>query len=207
MEQRHGDVTDVVGADTEDDPHAGEDGLDWLTLDPTPEEVAPPFSLARWWEAGRRGGQQFWRDLIVDYNSDEQASLVARLGDDEPDVGVLDVALQVLAPPRVVEADDGRARQPGAAEGEEVLGHVVEQDADVERRALDAPGEEQVGPAPALGHVLGVGPLPILEADRRPAGDVGVAGVAPEERGGIGRRHGRLAGSGDRLGRRHRLRQ
>jgi transglutaminase-like putative cysteine protease len=62
-------------------PGRGEDGLDWLALDPTPDESAPPAPLlARWWDVGLRGGQQFWRSLILDYNADDQADLMARLG-------------------------------------------------------------------------------------------------------------------------------
>ncbi len=62
-------------------PGQGEDGLDWLTLDPTPDAdgAATASPLTRWWDASRRGSQQFWRDLIVDYNADERADLMARL--------------------------------------------------------------------------------------------------------------------------------
>jgi hypothetical protein len=51
---------------------------DWLTLDPTPGgdgPAAPSFSLARWWEDSLSRGQQFWHDLIVDYNANHQAEL------------------------------------------------------------------------------------------------------------------------------------
>jgi transglutaminase-like putative cysteine protease len=62
-------------------PGQGEDGFDWLTLDPTPAAVGEVSSstLARWWNAGRRSGLEFWRALIVDFNSDEQADLLAWL--------------------------------------------------------------------------------------------------------------------------------
>ena len=53
--------------------------------------------------------------------------LVAGFGDDEPAVRVLDVAQEVLAAPRVVQADDRGAGQRGATEREEVVGGVVEQ--------------------------------------------------------------------------------
>jgi hypothetical protein len=62
-------------------PGTGEDGYDWLTLDPTPDAAGPTASsaLGRWWEAGRRSGREFWRTVIVDFNSDQQAEIVARL--------------------------------------------------------------------------------------------------------------------------------
>jgi hypothetical protein len=62
-------------------PGQGEEGHDWLTLDPTPEAdaVATSGALARLWYAGRVGSEQLWRDLIIDYNADEQADLMARL--------------------------------------------------------------------------------------------------------------------------------
>ena len=42
--------------------------------------------------------------------------LVARLGDQELDVGVRDVASQVLVAPGVVQPNHGRSDQPGAAQ-------------------------------------------------------------------------------------------
>ena len=54
-------------------------------------------------------------------------------GDDEAAVGVADVAGELLAAARRVDADDRGARERRAAEQEEVLGDVLEQDADVER--------------------------------------------------------------------------
>jgi transglutaminase-like putative cysteine protease len=59
-------------------PGGGPGEYDWLTLDPTPGgdgPAGPSFSLARWWEDSRTRGQQFWRDLIVDYNANQQADL------------------------------------------------------------------------------------------------------------------------------------
>ena len=224
MEQRHGHVADVVGAHSQDDPHARAGHEDApLRADDRLGRVR----RARGEDQGPRArGVGFDAGVVVgapgervveraaqhqqlapaEINTVEQLEVV-RLGDHEADVAVLDVALQVLAPTGVIETDDGGARQSGAAEGEQVLGHVVEQDADVERRTVGPPREEQVGPTPAFGHVLAVRPLAVFEPDGRPAGDVGISGVAPEERGGVGRRHGRLARGGDRLGRRHHLRQ
>jgi len=122
---------------------------------------------------------------------------VARLGDDHPHVGVKDVARQVLAPAGVVEADHGRAREARPAEGEEVVGRVVEQHGDMERPPLDPAGEEELCPAARLGQVVGVGPHLIVEAHRRAASDVGVGRVAPQERRRVRRRQRRLAGRRD----------
>jgi transglutaminase-like putative cysteine protease len=55
------------------------DERDWLTLDPTPDfgsSRTAPFSLERLWDDSQRGGQFFWNELIVGYNSDNQADLV-----------------------------------------------------------------------------------------------------------------------------------
>ena len=59
--------------------------------------------------------------------------LVTRLGDQEPAVGVLHVAQQLLVAPRVVHAHDRGAEQRGTAERKEVVGRVVEQDGHVTR--------------------------------------------------------------------------
>ncbi len=58
------------------------ESFDWVTLDPTPEfgtSPAPPFSLGRLWSDGQRGGQFIWDELIVGYNSDNQADLMGLL--------------------------------------------------------------------------------------------------------------------------------
>jgi transglutaminase-like putative cysteine protease len=52
--------------------------FDWLTLDPTPAGSAATrtsFSLSHWWQEGQRNVQQWWQELIVDYNADQQADL------------------------------------------------------------------------------------------------------------------------------------
>ncbi len=72
---------------------------------------------------------------------------VARLGHDQPHVRVLDVVQEVLVAPRVVEPDDRRTRQRGAAEREEIVGRVVEQHPDVQRPAGRARGRERAGPS------------------------------------------------------------
>ena len=95
----------------------------------------------------------------------------------------------------MVEPDERRPGQRRAGEGEEVLGHVVEQDAHVERTAVDPMSEEEVGPTAGLGHVLAVGPQAVLEPDCGPVPPVGVGRIRPQQRSRVGRGHGRLAGS------------
>ena len=87
------------------------------------------------------------------------------LGDDEADVGVVEVAEEVLALAGVVQADDGRPDQCGAREGEDVLGDVVGQDADMGRRAGGQPLVEEDGVAAGLGVHLGVRPHPVAVAE------------------------------------------
>jgi hypothetical protein len=71
--QAHAWVEVLVPSDT--DP----EGYDWLTLDPTPEGESAISSLARWWERQQRGGQEFWNELVVNYNQDQRARMLERL--------------------------------------------------------------------------------------------------------------------------------
>jgi hypothetical protein len=51
----------------------------WRTLDPTPSTTAPPptpFSWARWWEHSRQKGQTAWRELVFDYEGEQQTALL-----------------------------------------------------------------------------------------------------------------------------------
>jgi hypothetical protein len=53
---------------------------DWVYLDPTPETEVPPAPLLlRWWAWQQQGGREFWNDLIVGYNSQQQARIVESL--------------------------------------------------------------------------------------------------------------------------------
>ncbi len=65
-----------------------------------------------------------------------------------------------------VDPHDRGARQRRTPEEEEVLGHVLEEHADVER-ALPAQCREHAGPGRALGHDLAPGPRLVLEAQAR----------------------------------------
>src|SRR5262249_55303115 len=59
----------------------GED-LDWLLLDPTPDqdaETTEKFSLARWLQTQQRSGEALWRELVVEFNATDQADLRAGL--------------------------------------------------------------------------------------------------------------------------------
>ena len=62
---------------------------------------------------------------------------VAGFGDDQLAVGVADVPGQFLPASGGVDADQGGAGQGGATEPQRELGHVVEQDPDMEGRAVD----------------------------------------------------------------------
>ncbi len=104
-----------------------------------------------------------------------------RLGDDQAAMGVLDVAEEVLTAAGVVQPDHRGARKRGAAEREEVLGHVVEEDRDVRRPAGRQPVEQEVRPAAGLRHVLAVGPDPVLEAQRGPRRNRRIGRVAAQE--------------------------
>ena len=117
---------------------------------------------------------------------------VAGLGEHEAAMRVLGIAQEVLAPARVVQADDRAADERGAAEREQVVGRVVEQHRDVRRRALRQSLEEEVREAHRLDEVLAMGPDPIAEPDRRSTADVGVGRVRAQERGGVRRDERRL---------------
>ena len=60
-----------------------------------------------------------------------QLLLVTRLGDDELDVGVRDVDAEMLPSTRVVQARDDGTDQARTTEGKDVVGRVVQQEADV----------------------------------------------------------------------------
>lgn len=59
------------------------DGYDWLVLDPTPSSETPVSTLAKWWERQQRSGQEFWRELVVNYNHDQRARMLDRLASPE----------------------------------------------------------------------------------------------------------------------------
>lgn len=63
---------------------AGPLRFDWLLLDPTPQDGndTSAFALARWWQL-QQSGQSLWRELIVGYNAQQQATLWARLLESE----------------------------------------------------------------------------------------------------------------------------
>jgi len=52
---------------------------DWLTLDPTPEAASSISDLARWLERTQSGGQEFFRELVVNYNARSRAAVLERL--------------------------------------------------------------------------------------------------------------------------------
>ena len=123
-----------------------------------------------------------------------QQRLVARLGEHQAAVGVERVAQQVLVAARVVEADDRAADQRGAAEGEEVVGRVVEQHRDVARRVGRKLLEEQRREPARLLEVLGVRPLPVAELDRDAVAEL--ARVAAQQRRRVRATSGACPGAG-----------
>src|SRR5262249_60530691 len=95
----------------------------------------------------------------------------------QADMGVLDVAQEVLFAARVIEPDDRGAGERGASEREQVVGRVVEEHTDVQGAAGRRAREEHLGPAGRLVDVLTVGPRAVTEPDGRTAPDRGVRRV------------------------------
>jgi hypothetical protein len=129
--------------------------------------------------------------------------LVTGFGDHQLHVGVRDVVPEVLAPAGVVQAGDGGTDEGGAAQGEDVVRCVVEQDADVRRAIRLQALAEEPGEGHRFGQQRGVRPVVIPEVQRRPVAVLG--GVAAEERFDIRsgerdlgqwRREGRARGAG-----------
>ena len=83
-------------------------------------------------------------------------------GDQRLAVGVVDQLGELLAAVGRVDADDDRARDGPGDQPQQVVGHVVEQDADVRRPVGVAHVGEPGGSPPALLDQLAVGPLPVL---------------------------------------------
>ncbi len=90
---------------------------------------------------------------------------MAGFGDDELEVGVGDVPGEMLAEARVVEPGDRHAREPGAAEREDIVRRVVEQHADVRRTGRVEAGPIERGEALRLGQEFRVRPDPVAEAE------------------------------------------
>jgi hypothetical protein len=57
----------------------GSGEYDWLTLDPTPEGESSLADLTRWLQRQQTGGQEFFRELIVNYNARSRAAMLERL--------------------------------------------------------------------------------------------------------------------------------
>jgi hypothetical protein len=57
----------------------GSGEYDWLTLDPTPESDSPLADLTRWLQRQQSGGQEFFRELVVNYNARSRAAMLERL--------------------------------------------------------------------------------------------------------------------------------
>ena len=187
MEQRHRGVGDVVGAQVE--------GLHHRARDPLEPAVRADHRLGRAARARRedqrearavvdprlRGqhgvGERRERGVVRRVVGDEDAPVgrtevetveqveMTALGDHELALGVRDVALELGAPTCRVDADDRRAAHRRGAQPHRVLGHVVEQHADV-RLALTGHGREQRRAGGARLHPLDVRPRLVFEAHR-----------------------------------------
>ena len=88
---------------------------------------------------------------------------LGRVGDDEIAVDASDVGSESGAPASRVDTDDRGPAQRGAAEKEDVVGNVLEQDSDVKRAAGPPEAVQQGGSGLALGHHLGPGVTDVLE--------------------------------------------
>ncbi len=109
---------------------------------------------------------------------------MALLGHDELAVSVADVGGELLAAPGGVDADNRGARERRATQGEDVLGHIVEKDADVERAGPALRGQH-CRPYRALAHNLGPGPCRLFESQP----DIRVAGTRGDQLGNGRRCH------------------
>ncbi len=111
--------------------------------------------------------------------------LVAWFRDHELHVRMRDVACEMLPVPGVVQPCDGDACQPGTAQRKDIVGRVVEEDADVGGTA----GLEARGKQPRIPHrfveQLGVGPDEVPEAKGRTIGVALVGAVAPQQGRGV----------------------
>lgn len=61
----------------------GEPDLYWLALDPTPlveVQAAQDFSWSRWWQDQQFNLRYFWRNFILDYNTQHQRGIAAAIG-------------------------------------------------------------------------------------------------------------------------------
>ncbi len=117
-----------------------------------------------------------------------QLLLVTRLGDDHLDVGVRDVVAEMLAPTRVVQPCHGGTDQASTAQRKDVLGCVVQQEADVGGTTRVEPGAVQRGETLRFGQKLSVGPPAVAEAQGRTVGVPGIGAVATQERRCVGGR-------------------
>ena len=97
----------------------------------------------------------------------EQRGVVG-VGDHELAVGVADVAGELVAATGVVDADDRGAGQRGAEQGEQVVGGVVEQHADVERARSASADASHRAMAVAAGDDLAPGPRVVARHRGRP---------------------------------------
>lgn len=76
--------------------------FDWVTLDPTPDvevETSAGFSLLKAFFDGLDRVRVFWRDMIMDYNSDQQAEFWQRI---LPDLGSVTAQKIIASMPKIL---------------------------------------------------------------------------------------------------------
>jgi hypothetical protein len=54
-------------------------GYEWLLLDPTPDSESTLTDLTRWLQRQQTTGQEFWRELVVNYNARSRAAVLETL--------------------------------------------------------------------------------------------------------------------------------
>ena len=119
--------------------------------------------------------------------------LMARLGDQELDVGVRDVTSQVLVAPGVVQPDQHRPHEPGAAQREHIVRGVVEKHGDMGRPIAVEPGRKSAANRSASRRSS---PCVQIWSPKRSAGrlaELVVEAVASQEGGDVPGGEGHLA--------------
>ena len=117
---------------------------------------------------------------------------MARLCDQDLDVGVVDVVGQVLPAAGVVESDDARPDESGSADRHHIVRGVVQQYAYVRRPVRPHPSLEHQGELHARVVELAVSHHEVAELEGRPACYLGILGVLPQKRPCVVRRQRRL---------------
>ncbi len=106
---------------------------------------------------------------------------MSRLGHEQLDVRISDVASQVLAASRVVEPDDARADETGSPDCDDIVRGVVEKHRHVRRPVGAQPGAKHLRKPDARSVQLGVGHYEVPELERRTVADFRISCVPLEQ--------------------------